>query len=188
MPKLVNRNSHAVRARDENGVEHRLRSGQVVDASGPQADALKGIANVESANKSDEEAWDRARGRKDRGDSSATIVHVTGVLTQARVAGRMASVVVPLNEVVGDDAAPLGPPSGTITTKQAVAREGQLENEKFGQRERLPEDAENERLPDVERKQAENIAVLEEVHNEVLEEASSAVSSAPDDDSASEKE
>lgn len=170
MPKLVNRNPHAIRARDENGDNHRLRAGQVVDCSGPQADALKGVSGVDTATKDDEKAWDVARGIKDTGGARSSIVSVTGVLTQARVAGRMASVVVPLNEVIGDDAAPLGPPSGVITTKQAVAREGELENQKFGQRERMPEDADNEKLPAVERQQAANVAALEELHEEVLAE------------------
>ena len=73
MPKLVNRNDHAVRVRDpETGKLSRVRSGQVVDVSGDEADRLSGIEGVESAKKEDEDAYaasqsqisDRAHGRR----------------------------------------------------------------------------------------------------------------------------
>jgi hypothetical protein len=55
-----------------------------------------------------------------------------------------ASVAAPLNRVIGDNEAPYGPPTGTITTKQAVMREASSSNERnaFGDHEWLPEDEE----------------------------------------------
>lgn len=193
MPKLVNRNGHGVRTVDENGVEHRLRAGQVKDLSGAAADALKGVSGVDSAKKEDEEAWDaysaNASGRADT-EGQGTLVTVQGHLAEARIAGRLATVVIPLNEVVGDNDAPYGPPSGTITTKQAVARESQENKEAFSDHEWLPEKSDDEGLSDIEQRQAEARRELEEVHNSVAEDVPnyetsgsvSASSNSPDDE------
>jgi uncharacterized protein YifE (UPF0438 family) len=172
MPKLVNRNAHGVRAGGQ-----RLRAGQVKDVSGDAADALSSINGVETANSDDEKAWESYLNVK-RGNPSGTDsgkASLDAQVAEVRRAGRLAGVALPLNQVVGDDDAPLGPPSGTITTKQAVKRDGtEQEQRAFGQRERQPEEADNEKLSPVERKQAEAKAALEEVHNEALEAASEA--------------
>ena len=62
-----------------------------------------------------------------------------------------ATVATGLNRVIGDNEAPYGPPSGTITTKQAVMRaaENSAERTAFGPNEWLPEDAEERNLADL---------------------------------------
>ena len=77
----------------------------------------------------------------------------------------------PLNQVVGDNDAPIGPPSVTITTKQAVQRIGPAEKRAYGDHERLPEEATNEGLSLVELAQAQAKALVEDMHNEALENA-----------------
>lgn len=104
-----------------------------------------------------------------------------------------ASVAAPLNKVIGDNEAPYGPPTGTITTKQAVMREASNSSERraFGDHEWLPEDAEERNLADstsgkVQAAQAEQSGKLEEITDELLqsgeeadEEATSASSPEP---------
>jgi hypothetical protein len=86
-----------------------------------------------------------------------------------------ASVSAPLNRVIGDNEAPFGPPTGTITTKQAVMRAAENSNERnaFGDHEWLPEDAEARNLADstsgkVQAAQAEQSGKLEKVTEEIL--------------------
>jgi hypothetical protein len=50
-----------------------------------------------------------------------------------------------LNRVIGDDEAPYGPPSGTITTKQAVMRDPE-QRPHFGDLEWTPEEVEERKL------------------------------------------
>jgi hypothetical protein len=87
-----------------------------------------------------------------------------------------ASVSAPLNRVIGDNEAPYGPPTGTITTKQAVMREASNSNERnaFGDHEWLPEDAEERNLADstsgkIQAAQAEQSGKLEKVTEEILD-------------------
>ena len=86
-----------------------------------------------------------------------------------------ASVAAPLNKVVGDNEAPYGPPTGTITTKQAVMRDASssVERKAFGDHEWLPEDKEARNLDastsgKVQAAQAEESGALEEVTDELI--------------------
>ena len=171
MPDLVNKRDHPVRVTDENGQTVRVVPGQVISVEGAVADKLSAYDGVESASDEDREAHAAARG----GLPSETVSTKQAMETRysgLRAQGRAATIAVPLNEVVGDNDAPLGPPSGTITTKQAVMRQGPAERAAFGDHERLPEDAENEGLSDVERAQAEAKALVEDLHTEALDDAS----------------
>ena len=173
MPELVNTLPHGVRVKDDNGDEHRLRPGQVKSFDGSAADKLSAIEGVDTASSEDKEHWEAEYARLSGRVSDTP--SITGGLQQsmldARTAARMASVALPLNTVIGDNDAPMGPPSGTITTKQAVARQSAADHGAFSQGEHLPEDAESGKLSDVEQAQAEARAALEELHNEVLENA-----------------
>ncbi|HKB40207.1 MAG TPA: hypothetical protein VKD72_27500, partial [Gemmataceae bacterium] len=90
----------------------------------------------------------------------------------------LATTAVPLNTVVGDNEAPHGPPTGTITTKQAVMREAgsSVERKAFGDGEWLPEDAKERNLADstsgkVQAAQASASGALEEVTQELQDAA-----------------
>jgi hypothetical protein len=97
----------------------------------------------------------------------------------------MVTVAVPLNEVVGDDEAPFGPATGTITTKQAVMREARNSGERqaFGPGEWVGEDAEKRNLSYVQEQQAKASGRLEEVTEQVQQ-----MSQAGDTSSAAPKE
>ena len=171
MPKLVNHNDHAVRVRDENGRPVRLRSGQVLEADGATADALSGIEGVESANKADEDAYADSQASGVEGDpqESDTAIEIYAV---TRSLGKKLLVALPLQRVVGDDAAPYGPPTGTVTTKQALAAESDENRRRFADHERLPEDADNEGLQaqsTVESDQAEAVVALEEAAQQLAD-------------------
>jgi hypothetical protein len=169
MPDLVNTLDHPVRVTAD-GREHRVVPGQVVSAEGELADALVALRGIETADDDHREAWEAERARRAGQISPVTAggPSMDKALTDLRSLARKVSVAVPLNQVIGDDDAPLGPPSGTITTKQAVARVDEEHNKAFGNRERMPEDREKNLSP-VERLQAEAAAEVESIHNELLE-------------------
>jgi hypothetical protein len=97
MPKFVNKNSHPIRVRNGDGNNlRRVRSGEVVECDGVLADNLEATNGVESASSADEKSW------------------------QAVLDAQHDN----LQTVVGDNAAPHGPDSGTITTKEAVREHG----------------------------------------------------------------
>jgi hypothetical protein len=160
MPKLVNSLSHGVRVRDDDGRLVRLRPGQVGTFEGSTADKLSAIEGVNPAKKTDEDAWkaqvDAARGNVE-GRSG-----FDNILSQARTAVGMQSIVAPLNHVVGDDAAPYGPNTGTITTKQALSQDPEARKH-FADHERVPGEQDNENLNEVERRQAELTTLAQEV-------------------------
>jgi hypothetical protein len=172
MPKLVNTNSHPVRATDADGRRVRLVPGQVMQVDGELADLLTAYSGVETASSEQSEAWEAEAARRNGAvnETDAGKQSLDRAVTELRSAARMVGVAVPLNTVIGDDDAPLGPPSGTITTKQAVARQDEEHNKAFGNRERMPEDRDLNLSP-VEQLQAEAVARLESVHNEILEDA-----------------
>ena len=138
MPNFVNDNSHPIRVRDNDKVERRLIPGQVVQADGAFADRLTATAGVRTAESSDEKAWDDA-GAKRRGELSgpAHRLRAKMALGPMRTAVR-ALVAAPLRRVIGDDAAPHGPGTGTVTTKAEVAAKSPEDRQHFAPNEALP--------------------------------------------------
>jgi len=171
-PDLVNTLDHPVRVTDENGQTVRVVPGQVITADGATADRLTAIEGVETATDEHRDAY--AASRAPVSDVASAKLGAEQHVSDLRAASRMASTAVPLNQVIGDDDAPLGPPSGTITTKQAVARSGPEQKAAYADHERLPEEAENEKLSEVERAQAEAKGLVEEIHNAALDDAAEA--------------
>lgn len=133
MPKLVNTNPTPARvmkpkANGDEGTLQRIRPGQVVSAEGAYADSLAATPGFETATSEDIERWDAEleRGRTKSalpGDGSRLSQKLA--LGPARQALRMQTTVAPLQRVIGDDAAPQGPPSGTITTRGEAATSGE---------------------------------------------------------------
>lgn len=84
---------------------------------------------------------------------------------KARAYADSVATVVPLQQVVGDDDAPYGPPTGTITTKQTEAAKSSVEKERFADHEQLevPEGA-----SPVEQHQAERLQEVEKIAQEEL--------------------
>jgi hypothetical protein len=185
-PSFVNDKPHAVRVEDENGVLRRLVPGRVVEADGKYADNLK-AAGLSSASEDDQRSWEKhvAEGS---GPSSegATRLASKLLLGPIRVAGRLAAAA-PLRRVVGDDAAPYGPPSGTVTTKAEAAKVSDADRRAFADHEALPGEeiphagTPNPSLPaaagvsseEIHNAQVQNATLAEEVAKEVIEEAES---------------
>jgi hypothetical protein len=172
MPELVNNLEHPVRVRDDDGETVRVVPGQIVSVDGRAADELSAIEGLDTPTDEDRDAWEARNQLTSAVDSGKESLQ--NAYAALRVRGKASLTAVPLNQIVGDNDAPIGPPSGTITTKQAVARLGPAEKRAFADHERLPEEASNEGLSDVERAQAEAKALVEDIHNEVLEEAQAA--------------
>ena len=131
MPKFVNTNDHPVRVGKSDSLR-RIIPGQVVEADGEFADQLKGTSGVESANQTHEKAWaDRNAGPSDQpGPDELAGVNVGPALAAI---GKLA-VSDPLQVVIGDDSAPHGPPTGTVTTRSEARKSGDpLEKLAFGE-------------------------------------------------------
>lgn len=103
-----------------------------------------------------------------------------------------ATVAAPLNVVVGDNEAPYGPPTGTITTKQAVMRDADnsVERKAFGDHEWVAEDAEERNLDEstsgkVQAAQARQSGTLEEITEEYIQAKEESTEGASDDSDAS---
>lgn len=128
MPKLVNTNPTPARVDNGKGVLQRILPGQVVSAEGAYADNLTATNGFETASSQDVERWDAELERRRMkaampGDGSRLSQKLA--IGPARQALRMQTTVAPLQRVIGDDAAPQGPPSGTITTRGEAATSGE---------------------------------------------------------------
>jgi hypothetical protein len=175
MPYVKNTSDQAARVpTGDRGLLKRVPAGAVVELSEDEHKAAKGNPLLESASKEDYDA----QAVKRTGDSRDTARYQKLATTLADA--RAQAVSVPLNEVVGDSDAPQGPASGTITTKQAVARQGVEERRAFADHEALPEDEKDESKSAVHRAQARNKAKTEKLTNEAQADAGSAVASTPE--------
>jgi hypothetical protein len=127
MPKFVNTADHPIRVKDDDGTLRRLRPGQVVEADGKFADALKGTSGVEAANQSHEKAYADSRAKSGGPDDEPgpDELQPTNVGPALAALSKL-TVSDPLNVVRGDDAAPHGPGTGTISTRAEVHAEGDV--------------------------------------------------------------
>lgn len=127
MPKYVNRNSHPIRvAKSDGGPLRRVRVGEVVKADGYLADALAGTVGVESATQADEKAWQRELDLRNVSTDRTPRVETREAIVDNIHDIQRLTVSDPLQVVVGDDEAPHGPASGTVTTKEAVRTSGDV--------------------------------------------------------------
>ena len=167
MPVVKNTHDHGVR---QGG--YRMQAGEVREVSGEEADALTGINGVEEASDEDRDEYQASKGQAPS-DGSGRMRLNQEHYAEVRRQGKMLTVVIPLQEVIGDDSAPFGPPTGTITTKQAIQREADRESEtrrRFGGHEIDPGEAESLDLPPEQQEQVDSIAALEELQSQVSDE------------------
>lgn len=137
---FVNTNPHPARikrVRDGKPDELvRVLPGQVVQADGAFADAVRGTAGFREADDEDRENARRlaleALGTPSEGPADSRI-GIDAALS-ASVDLRRALIAAPLQRVIGDDAAPAGPPSGAITTKIG-AQDSPLGQRSYGENE-----------------------------------------------------
>jgi hypothetical protein len=178
MPYFRNDNAHGVRVGNS-----RIAPGTVALVPDEDADLYATYEGVEKVSDSaGKKAVDEQRGAGAVSPESPS-AEIQAGLADLRVAHRAAAVSAPLQVVRGDDDAPLGPPSGVITTKQAVAKDGsEAERRAFADHEydEVPEGA-----SPIEKAQAANTAAVEEVAQDL---ASRLESGEPVADAADEKE
>lgn len=189
-PSFINENSHPVRVTRPSELAGgaselvRIVPGQIIEADGAFADALEGTRGVNKASSEDENTYEAELERRQNEHAGpAPGLDAKLAIGPARIAVR-AAVAAPLRRVVGDDAAPHGPASGTVTTKAEAARVDNVEREAFAQHERLPEETipgvDLEALPaalgafdhtssQVETAQAINAELAEEAAQEYIE-------------------
>lgn len=171
MSSLTNNNPHWIYVDDGSGNLRGLAPGQTVDASGDYEKNLKGTANVAAPTKEQQAAADQAQAES---NSATHDEHLVSPLIEAnRIASQAHSA--PLQQVIGDDDAPIGPPSGTVTTKMALIRDsvpGDPVRNAFGDHERAPEEL-GENASEVEVEQAERKHAASELLESVHEAAAS---------------
>lgn len=109
-----NTSDSAQRVDDGTGRLRRVAPGAVVEASGDFEDNLKSRDGVESASKEDFQNQGHKFSSDTRDQDRDRLV------TDMASYANLVTTAVPLNEVIGDDDAPYGPPTGTITTRQAA--------------------------------------------------------------------
>jgi hypothetical protein len=124
MPKFVNKNAHPVRVSDGKRLR-RLVPGQVVTAEGEFADNLQSTSGVDTAGSNHEKEWDAKRSRTTSSEAGPEALQMVDPGPAITALGKVA-VSDPLQVVVGDDAAPRGPGTGTITTRDAVHESGDV--------------------------------------------------------------
>lgn len=181
MPKLVNKNSHPARVRHPNGGPlRRILPGQVVEADGEYADTLSATPGFETASSDDvkrhEATLDRARTKSAMpGDGSR--INAKNAIVPALQEVRMQTIVAPLQRVIGDDAAPHAPESGTVTTRKEAALAGDaLDREAFARHDVLGLDSEVVLSADAATNAAlvTGTATQEQIHNAQVENARAA--------------
>lgn len=175
MPYVRNDNQHGVRTGNSRVAANSV--GYVSDEDLKVYETYEGVEKLSDAKGKEAVEEQRAGGLTP--ESPSHDLHEE--LAELRVAHRMAAVAAPLQVVRGDDDAPLGPPSGVITTKQAVAKGGsEAERRAFADHEydEVPEGA-----SPVEQVQAEATNAAEEVAQGLAERLQG---DAPADDSAEE--
>lgn len=148
---LYNETDSPIRVSDGQGQNRRFPPGQPVPVSGDLESNASGVDGLRDA--TDDEVK-QAQSGVEPGSRDVTRDQA---LADLSAYARTVTVAVPLNEVIGDDEAPFGPPSGTITTKQTAAREAKssVERMAFGDHEWLKEEAEGRDLGPVQQAQAD---------------------------------
>jgi hypothetical protein len=168
MGEYTNTNDHAVRVRDDEGNLRRLAPGAVIAAEGDFEKRVKSVDGLESATDEHRDAY-RAQLADVSNEDPTPDQAVSEAVSGARAAVTRAQVVEPLQRIVGDDDAPFGPPTGTITTKSAIMEEtkpGDPERNAFADHERLPSEL-GENASEVEVAQAEVSEQIEEIRQSI---------------------
>lgn len=118
--ELVNKNPHDAYVKNNDGTLQRVLPGQVVNADGGFADRLQETPGFDSASQSDKKAWAESNSTADAENVEQTPSgKINKALGDLRTAAQ-AFLAATNQVVIGDDQAPYGPPSGTVTTVQAV--------------------------------------------------------------------
>lgn len=155
---LKNENAHGVRVG-----RTRIPPGGVAKVDGDEAKTYASYNGVEKASENDYNEYRQ----QDQvgGGSPSRDTHQR--MKEYRHAHRAESVSAPLQVVVGDDDAPYGPATGTVTTKQLEAKKGTEEKRRFADHEQaeVPEGA-----SEIEQRQAENTRAVEEVAQKLAQE------------------
>lgn len=117
--EYVNKNTHAAHVKGNDGQLVRLAPGQVVNADGAFADNLSTTPGVAEASSADKKAWEGTAAATETEAAPTPSSLVNDAIVEARAAAT--KLLAATNQlVIGDDQAPYGPPSGVVTTAQAV--------------------------------------------------------------------
>jgi hypothetical protein len=120
----------------------RQRAGSVFSADGDDAQKWGEVPGVEKASKKDYDDQRSERTANNPSSEKSGEMLARQRITDQRVEHRRLTVSGPLQRVVGDDQAPLGPPTGTLSTKREEAEKDLAHRLAFGPneaKEKVPE-------------------------------------------------
>lgn len=140
--ELINTNNQRVEPTE--GV--RLKAGQVGHFDGVDADRLLALDGVHPLDSDEGDEYVKAHPEVVTSEASASLV-----LSDALTAVSRAQAVItqaPQQRVIGDDEAPLGPPTGTVTTRHQQAELSPVDAAAFAPNEALASEAPEERIPE----------------------------------------
>jgi hypothetical protein len=160
---VKNTNPHYIYA-ETNGRMERMAPGQIKEVDDDSR--LNRSPGVESSSQEDFDKWneERSGGSTDETDE----MRRNREFGELRAQADQVAIAAPLQVVVGDDDAPFGPPSGTITTKEAIVKGGDAEDRRrFADHERF-EDELPENASEVEQRQARSKSAVSQKAEELL--------------------
>ena len=164
---MKNTNPHYIYVDAGNGTSKRVAPGQVVSVDGDVEKNLKATSGVESASESDYKEY--VDSRSGHSSEETDEMRRNREFGELRAQADQIAVAAPLQVVVGDDDAPYGPPSGTITTKEAIVK-GDTDpqtRERFADHEKFEGEL-GENASEVEKVQAERKSAVNAKAEELL--------------------
>jgi hypothetical protein len=169
MADFVNTNPHSVVVRDSEGERRRYPPGKF-----EADDSVEGTPGVVSADSQEGQDWEQLHGGDDEEAQGGSLTDTTAALLgEARSAARR--FLSATNQVVvGDDEAPFGPDTGTVTTKQAHIEgvpAGDPERVAFADHEAFPSEVQGKSVTDVHAQQAVDTEAVNQLAAEILDDA-----------------
>ena len=169
MPEFVNTNQHSVVVRDEDGQRRRYPPGRFeTDDS-----SIEGTPGIVSGDSQEAQDYDKLHPESEETEGSSLTDQVAAGLSEARSAARR-FLAVSNQVIVGDDEAPYGPETGTVTTKQAHIEgvpAGDPERQAFADHEAFPSEVEGKAVTDVAAQQAVDTEKVNQLAAELVTEA-----------------
>ena len=169
MPEYVNTNQHSVVVRDEDGQRKRYPPGRFESDDS----SIEGTPGVVSGSSQEAQDYDKLHPESEETEGSSLTDQVAAGLGEARSAARR-FLAVSNQVIVGDDEAPFGPETGTVTTKQAHIEgvpAGDPERQAFADHEAFPSELEGKAVTDVAAQQAVDTQKVNELAAELVVEA-----------------
>jgi hypothetical protein len=170
LPEYVNTNPHGIVVYDDEGRRKRYPPGKF-ETDDSSVEDVNGVHSADSTEGREYEQLHPSEQSEARGSSLTD--QIASGLSEARQAARR-FLAVSNQVIVGDDEAPFGPETGTVTTKQAHIEgvpAGDPERVAFADHEAFPSEVEGKSVTDVAAQQAVDTEKVNQLAAEMVAEA-----------------